>query len=107
MIYTRFFSNKWAIAGFTGLLYSTFGSESSVLKVGNTLKGEISHSNRENSNIKPQYKSLETRVPFEKGDYLPRYMESGNNIMTMDIIDATEKLSLRLIDHKSGKQTTS
>jgi enterochelin esterase family protein len=118
MTYTRFFSNKWAIAGFTCLIYSTsfsaFGSETAVLKVGSPLKGELSHSNSENNNIKPhtqpqshtqsQSKSLDINVLCEKGDYLTGYVDSGDNTMTMDIIDATGKLSRRLIDHKSGKQ---
>ncbi|MBH0095679.1 DUF3327 domain-containing protein [Psychrobacter sp. NZS113] len=115
MTYIRFLSNKWAIAGFTCLLYSTsfsaFGLETAVLKVGSPLKGELSHSNSEN-NIKPQphtqpqsqFKSLEINVPCDKGDYLTGYVESGDNTMTMDIIDATGKLSRRLIDHKTGKQ---
>ena len=109
MPYTRFFSNKWKIAGFTCLLCSTsfsaFGTESAVLKVGNPVKGELSYSNSEN-NIEPQsqHKSLDIRVPCEKGDYLTGYVESGKNTVTMDIIDATGKLSRRLVDHKSGKQ---
>ncbi|MGP9491010.1 alpha/beta hydrolase-fold protein [Psychrobacter sp. AOP7-B1-24] len=110
MTYTRFFSNKWAIAGFTCLLYSTsfsaFGSESAMLTIENSLKGELSNLNSENSNAKSQsqHKSLDIRVPCEKGDYLTGYVESGKNMVTMDIIDATGKLSRRLVDHKSGKQ---
>ncbi|MBH0086243.1 DUF3327 domain-containing protein [Psychrobacter sp. SCQQ22] len=119
MPYTRFFSNKWTIAGFTCLLYSTsfsaFGLETAVLKVGSPVKGELSYSNSENniepqpqphtqSQSKPQHKSLDINVPCDKGDYLTGYVDSGDNTMTMDIIDATGKLSRRLIDHKTGKQ---
>ncbi|PYE38257.1 alpha/beta hydrolase-fold protein [Psychrobacter fozii] len=112
MTYTRFFSNKWAIAGFTCLLYSksfsAFGSEIPVLKVGNPVKGELSYSNSESikpqPQPQPQSKSLDIKVPCDKGDYLAGYVDSGDNTMTMDIIDATGKLSRRLIDHKTGKQ---
>ncbi|WP_352259492.1 alpha/beta hydrolase-fold protein [Psychrobacter sp. TB55-MNA-CIBAN-0194] len=118
MTYIRFLSNKWAIAGFTCLIYSmsfsAFGSEIPVLKVGSPVKGELSYSNSENNNIKPhtqpqshtqsQSKSLDINVPCDKGDYLTGYVESGDNTMTMDIIDATGEISRRLIDHKTDKQ---
>ena len=108
MTYTKFFSKKWAIAGFTGLLcsasFAAFGLETAVLKVGSPLKGELSHSNSENTDIKPQHKSLNISVPCDTGDYLTGYVESDKNMMTLDIIDAAGKVSRRLIDHKSGKQ---
>jgi len=112
--YTKFFSKKWAIVGFTGLLcsasFSAFGLETAVLKVGSPLKGELNHSNSENTDIKPQpqpqpqHKSLDISVPCDTGDYLTGYVESDKNMMTLEIIDATGKVSRRLIDHKSGKQ---
>ncbi|MDN6276801.1 MAG: enterochelin esterase domain-containing protein [Psychrobacter sp.] len=105
MTYTGFFSKKWAIVGFTCLLYSTsfsaFGSQTDVLEVGSPLKGELSHLSSEKNNIKPQ--PLDINVPCDMGDYLTGYVESGD-MMMMDVIDATGELSRRLVDHKGGKQ---
>jgi len=107
MGYTQFFSKKkWVMAGFTCLLYSTsfsaFGLETAMLTVENPLKGELNHSSGEKNNIKAPPRDI--NVPCDIGDYLTGYVESGENLMTMDVIDATGTVSRRLIDHKSGKQ---
>lgn len=109
MRYIRFLpKKKWAIAGFTFLLYSAsfpaFGSEATMLTIESPLKGDLNHSNRENADIKPQHKSLDFSVPCDTGDYLTGYVESDRSMMTLDVIDATGKVSRRLIDNKSGKQ---
>ena len=84
MRYIRFLpKKKWAIAGFTFLLYSAsfpaFGSEATMLTIESPLKGDLNHSNRENADIKPQHKSLDFSVPCDTGDYLTGYVESDRS----------------------------
>ncbi|MGO1377033.1 MAG: alpha/beta hydrolase [Psychrobacter sp.] len=106
MTYAGFFSKKWAIAGFACLLYSTsfsaFGSETAMLTMDSPLKGQLINSTKNNKNSLAHSSNIS--VPCDKGDYLTGYIDSGDNTVTLDILDSTGNLSRRLVDHKSGKQ---